>query len=40
MVQIMLGDGSSILLWEDAWIGGLSVAAIAPALLKLVRPSV
>ncbi|KAM0856018.1 hypothetical protein ACQ4PT_049388 [Festuca glaucescens] len=39
-VQISLGDGSLILFWEDAWIGGLSVAAIAPALLKLVRPSV
>jgi hypothetical protein len=41
-VQITLGDGSSILFREDAWIGGLSAVAIAPALLKLlklVRPS-
>ncbi|KAM0912735.1 hypothetical protein ACQ4PT_012611 [Festuca glaucescens] len=25
---------------EDAWIGGLTAAAIAPSLLKLVRPAV
>ncbi|KAM0860223.1 hypothetical protein ACQ4PT_046687 [Festuca glaucescens] len=39
-VHITIGDGSSVLFWEDAWIGGLSVAAIAPALLKLVWPSI
>ncbi|KAM0928813.1 hypothetical protein ACQ4PT_002002 [Festuca glaucescens] len=39
-VRIVLGNGESILLWEDPWIGGLSVAAIAPELLKLVRPAV
>ncbi|KAM0916419.1 hypothetical protein ACQ4PT_010202 [Festuca glaucescens] len=39
-VQITIGDGSSILFWEDAWIGGLSAVAIAPALLKLVKTSI
>jgi hypothetical protein len=39
-VLISIGDGSSILFWEDAWIGGMSAAVVAPALLKLVRPSI
>jgi hypothetical protein len=31
-------DGSRVLFWEDPWIYGLSVAALAPELLLLVRP--
>ncbi|KAM0845794.1 hypothetical protein ACQ4PT_056118 [Festuca glaucescens] len=38
-VRFVLGNGASVLLWEDPWIGGLSAAAIAPDLLKLVRPA-
>ncbi|KAM0919710.1 hypothetical protein ACQ4PT_008014 [Festuca glaucescens] len=40
LVRIVLGNGESILLWEDPWIGGLSMAAITTELLKLVRPTV
>ncbi|KAM0915717.1 hypothetical protein ACQ4PT_010654 [Festuca glaucescens] len=39
-VQIVVGDGTSALFWEDPWIAGLSVSAIALELLKLVKPSV
>ncbi|XP_071681411.1 uncharacterized protein [Lolium perenne] len=39
-VRIEVGSGASILLWEDAWIGGLTAATIAPDLLSLVRVSV
>ncbi|KAM0928574.1 hypothetical protein ACQ4PT_002562 [Festuca glaucescens] len=39
-VRIELGDGASVLFWEDAWIGGLAAAAITPDLLKLVRQAV
>jgi hypothetical protein len=39
-VLISIGEGSSILFLEDAWIGGMSAAVVAPALLKLVRPSI
>ncbi|KAM0860928.1 hypothetical protein ACQ4PT_046225 [Festuca glaucescens] len=39
-VQIEVGDGASILFWEDAWIGGLTSAAIAPDLIKLVKMAV
>ena len=28
-----------MIFWEDAWIGGLTVVAIALALLRLVRPA-
>ncbi|KAM0826096.1 hypothetical protein ACQ4PT_069108 [Festuca glaucescens] len=37
-VRITIGDGSSTLFWEDAWVCGLTVEAIAPDLVKLVRP--
>ena len=37
-VTIKVGSGSSVLFWEDAWIGGLAVAAIAPEVIKLVKP--
>jgi hypothetical protein len=39
-VRIVVGDGSRLLFWEDAWIGGLTPDAIAPALVKLVRPGI
>ncbi|KAM0885331.1 hypothetical protein ACQ4PT_030415 [Festuca glaucescens] len=39
-VVITVEGGESILFWEDPWIGGLSVAAVAPAVLKLVKPGV
>jgi hypothetical protein len=39
-VQVTLGDGARTLFWEDPWIGGLQADAIAPDLVKLVRPSV
>ncbi|KAM0925385.1 hypothetical protein ACQ4PT_004192 [Festuca glaucescens] len=39
-IRIELGGGTSVLFWEDAWIGGLTAAAIAPSLLKLVWPAV
>ncbi|KAM0827167.1 hypothetical protein ACQ4PT_068367 [Festuca glaucescens] len=39
-VQIEVGDGASILFWEDAWMGGLTAAAIAPDLIKLVKMAV
>jgi hypothetical protein len=39
-VSVSVGDGSSILFWVDAWIDGVDAGSIAPALVKLVRPSV
>ncbi|KAM0883521.1 hypothetical protein ACQ4PT_031574 [Festuca glaucescens] len=39
-VVITVGAGESILFWEDPWIGGLSVAVVAPAVLRLVKPGV
>jgi hypothetical protein len=39
-VHISVGAGSGVLFWEDAWIGGLSAATIAPALVTMVRPAV
>jgi hypothetical protein len=39
-VAISVGAGTSIRFWEDAWIDGVDAGSIAPALLKLVRPSV
>jgi hypothetical protein len=39
-VRIELGNGETILFWEDPWIGGLCDQAIAPDLLPLVRPAV
>ncbi|KAM0878358.1 hypothetical protein ACQ4PT_034930 [Festuca glaucescens] len=38
-VQIELGNGTAVLFWEDPWIGGLTAAAIAPVLIKLVAPA-
>jgi hypothetical protein len=38
-VDITVGSGATLSLWEDPWLHGLSVAAIAPAVLRLVRPS-
>jgi hypothetical protein len=37
-VRIHVGDGASLLFWEDAWIQGLTVGAIALEVLRLVRP--
>ncbi|KAM0899597.1 hypothetical protein ACQ4PT_021197 [Festuca glaucescens] len=39
-MAITVGSGVSLLFWEDPWINGLSVAALAPEVLKLVRPGV
>ncbi|KAM0902880.1 hypothetical protein ACQ4PT_019125 [Festuca glaucescens] len=39
-VCIKVGPGSTVLFWEDAWIGGLAVDSIAPAVLELVKPAV
>jgi hypothetical protein len=39
-VSISIGTGASVKFWVDAWIDGLTVDAIAPALTRLVRPSV
>ncbi|KAM0888691.1 hypothetical protein ACQ4PT_028193 [Festuca glaucescens] len=38
-VDITVGSGATLRFWEDPWLQGLSVAAIAPAVLRLVRPS-
>ncbi|KAM0855446.1 hypothetical protein ACQ4PT_049767 [Festuca glaucescens] len=38
-VKIQLHSGSRVLFWEDPWLGGVNVAAIAPAVLALVKPS-
>ncbi|KAM0835448.1 hypothetical protein ACQ4PT_062915 [Festuca glaucescens] len=35
---VTVGDGTSVLFWEDQWIGGLNAAAIAPTILAMVRP--
>ncbi|KAM0910526.1 hypothetical protein ACQ4PT_014089 [Festuca glaucescens] len=37
-VRIEVGTGDRILFWEHPWVDGLSVAALAPAVLKLVCP--
>jgi hypothetical protein len=39
-VNISVGAGIGILFWEDAWIGGLTAATIAPSLATMVRPAV
>ncbi|KAM0910028.1 hypothetical protein ACQ4PT_014423 [Festuca glaucescens] len=39
-VRIQVGSGDRVLFWEDPWIQGLTVAFVAPDLLKLVRPSI
>ncbi|KAM0906408.1 hypothetical protein ACQ4PT_016772 [Festuca glaucescens] len=38
MFEVTIGDGTSVLFWEDQWIGGLNAAAIAPTILAMVRP--
>ncbi|KAM0827058.1 hypothetical protein ACQ4PT_068438 [Festuca glaucescens] len=37
-VIVNIGDGASTLFWLDPWIDGLTAAAIAPAVLALVKP--
>ncbi|KAM0922677.1 hypothetical protein ACQ4PT_006132 [Festuca glaucescens] len=37
-VDIIVGSGARLLFWEDPWLHDLSVAAVAPAVLKLLRP--
>jgi hypothetical protein len=39
-VDITVGSGDGILFWEVAWIGGLTVDSIVPALLEMIRPAV
>jgi hypothetical protein len=39
-VSVSVGDGGKTLFWEDPWIAGLTVGAIAPDLIKLVRPGI
>jgi hypothetical protein len=39
-IRITLGEGTRILFWVDAWIGGSMADAIAPNLMKLVRPGI
>jgi hypothetical protein len=38
-INITLGDGALTLFWEDPWVHGQPVDAIAPDLLRLVRPA-
>jgi hypothetical protein len=38
-VRITVGNGESVLFWEDPWLAGHSVKVLAPAVLALVRPS-
>jgi hypothetical protein len=37
-VRVSVGDGSRILFWADPWIGGLTVTALARAVVALVKP--
>jgi hypothetical protein len=37
-VRISVGDGSRIMFWDDPWINGLTVAALAPAVVALTKP--
>ena len=39
-VRCVVGDGARIMLWEDPWIHGLTVDAIAPAVCALVSPGI
>ncbi|KAM0925058.1 hypothetical protein ACQ4PT_004454 [Festuca glaucescens] len=36
-MDIKVGSGAQLLFWEDPWLNGLSVAAVAPVVLKLVH---
>jgi hypothetical protein len=38
-IAISIGAGTTVKFWVDAWIDGVDVESIAPALIKLVRPS-
>jgi hypothetical protein len=38
--SVSIGDGAKTLFWEDPWLGGLTVDAVAPVVLSLVRPCV
>jgi hypothetical protein len=40
LVAISVGTGTSIRFWVDAWTDGVDAGSIAPALLKLVWPSI
>jgi hypothetical protein len=39
-ITVIVGDGARTLFWEDPWLDGLIVDAVAPAVLSLVRPSI
>ncbi|KAM0931032.1 hypothetical protein ACQ4PT_000540 [Festuca glaucescens] len=39
-VAIHVGSSAALLFWTDPWLSGLSVAAVAPVVLRLVRPGV
>jgi hypothetical protein len=39
-VDIKVGSGARLLFLEDPWLNGLSVAVVAPVVLKLVRPGI
>jgi hypothetical protein len=39
-VSVSVGDGSRTLFWVDPWIGGLTAEAIAPAVVRMVRPGI
>jgi hypothetical protein len=38
-VEVVVGNGRASLFWEDPWLAGLTAKAIAPALMKLVKPA-
>ncbi|XP_051190649.1 uncharacterized protein [Lolium perenne] len=38
-VEVVVGNGRASLFWEDPWLAGLTAGAIAPALMKLVKPA-
>jgi hypothetical protein len=35
----VLGDGAKLKFWTDRWLGGCSIAELAPNLMKFVRPA-
>jgi hypothetical protein len=37
---VTIGDGVRTLFWEDPWLDGLTVGAVAPTILSMVRPSI
>jgi hypothetical protein len=38
-VKVHDRDGARISFWEDPWVDGQKIAALAPDLIKLVRPA-